>query len=1454
MKRINVRLVVALLLLFVVGVGGSFALYRFQLKRGAQSLLRLVDEKEQADDLAGATSYLKRYCARKHKDTKQLKRLALMLKKLFEKQLESGTRPDQKLATETYRYMESAVREMKDDVELRENAAELATRFFHLYPDAIEHLEYLIQNQKDHPKSDWKIQLAQVYELAGQQEKALPLLEEMIGWDPDQRAFDESKAIAPDDVNAYWALARLQRLRTRPEQADAIIEKMVSVNADKPGAHIKHGMYLMAVGEPDQDELEKDAHQALALAPDDKESILFAAQVALEGKDYVRAKALYGRCRDLFPKDPEPIFGLYTWAAKQEMLDKAIDYLNEALKLDTNKAGIITQRAVVEFLQGNRQNFEASFAEIEKMGGVQPMFVGLLRGLGAILREEWLDASKILSEIRPEFAAQRPEHLALIDRNLALAFDRTGENDKKLEVIQRLLTRDAASLPLRIKEIETLMALRQDDKAVAAYEELERVLASSPAESRQLALFRLQLELLKQRRLPEGQRDWRKAEELFPVAEKQPGAQDLVGANVLSEFHRIRGDADRAKAIMDQASQGQDGGLGERLAEIARQIDKEPMESILKQLDEVEQEAGPNLRVRLLRAFTILKAHPDNMDALLRELEEVPANFNEIQRDQLWAELGRYYGLNGRNDDARRLWNKVLEHQPNNVNLRMLLFQLALNSKDEAQVSAEQKRLEETFGTDSAEASWGRAAAIALRHREGKADPAALDNALSLLDAAISKRGNWSPLHEMRGDILLMKGRADLATAAYEQARTMGAETPELLQKLARLYYDQKLYDKARSSLDLLPREFWTKIEQRIHLHMLAMNKQLPDDLNIDDLGDQAEDFVWGARLLAEAGQADKAEQAFRKAVELDPKSPLAWSGLILLRFRANDLGQVEQLLKQAEEQVDPKAKSSLLATSYRVMGDFLNAEKYYLQSMQEHADSRELLQEVALFYLENNRPEKALPLLNRIVEGATPNDPKTPATVGWARRMLARETARSGNYDDYVRAIDIISQNRPANGKLGREDLLLWAQLAAARSESDSLEKAIEQLDDASRERELSPEESLMLAQLSESTGDWGRCQSIVTDLLINYPHDMQILDPWLRLLLKHDDLQTAAKWVKNCPENSLAAIRTNAHMAVRKGQSDQVIATLKKLLDLPGAPEEKLQRMTFVAQLAEELGAYDARLIAASDVLWKRIVQENAASLPSHLDFLLRRKEANRVPDIMELCRKAASAGQMQIAIPRAVNMLRQFRGQPEVNEKVESEIRDWLDKAEKSNPDDPTLLLQRSEFEGLAGNPDTQEQLLRDFLAKSTTKDVRRAIVLNNLAYMLALQGKGDEAQELVQGALKILGPRADLKDTIGLIHLSRNDPKAAATEFQYAIDHGQTKPEIYVHLAMALWASGQEQLATEALTQAKQAGLTESIFMGPELEKFRALIKAMRDKGISFEGLGSSAERAPTQRPQ
>src|SRR5262249_33477200 len=131
-----------------------------------------------------------------------------------------------------------------------------------------------------------------------------------------------------------------------------------------------------------------------------------------------------------------------------------------------------------------------------------------------------------------------------------------------------------------------------------------------------------------------------------------------------------------------------------------------------------------------------------------------------------------------------------------------------------------------------------------------------------------------------------------------------------------------------------------------------------------------------------------------------------------------------------------------------------------------------------------------------------------------------------------------------------------------------------------------------------------------------------------------------------------------------------------------------------------------------------------------------------------------------------------------------------------------------------------------------ARADLRDNARAEVDNNLAFLLAVQGRNpDEALKLIEEAISLFGPQSDMLDTRGVVYLSKGDYKQALADLSDCVIATEPKPTQLVHLAMAQTAAQQELEARRTLEKAKALKFSPDELSPLEKTKYQEMLKKL-----------------------
>jgi tetratricopeptide (TPR) repeat protein len=165
------------------------------------------------------------------------------------------------------------------------------------------------------------------------------------------------------------------------------------------------------------------------------------------------------------------------------------------------------------------------------------------------------------------------------------------------------------------------------------------------------------------------------------------------------------------------------------------------------------------------------------------------------------------------------------------------------------------------------------------------------------------------------------------------------------------------------------------------------------------------------------------------------------------------------------------------------------------------------------------------------------------------------------------------------------------------------------------------------------------------------------------------------------------------------------------------------------------------------------------------------------------------------------------------------------------------------------------DEAAAIYRKLLARSDLEGFDRAIVLNNLSFLVALAGKsaaadGVDPLKLVEEAEQILGPNADILDTKAVVLIERKRYKEAIEELNLSVTDQPTGAKFF-HLAVAHLGAEQNRDALQAWDRAEANGLTRDELNQLEHARYdeaKAKIDQLRT-GSSSVSRNEPVRRAP-----
>ncbi len=805
----------------------------------------------------------------------------------------------------------------------------------------------------------------------------------------------------------------------------------------------------------------------------------------------------------------------------------------------------------------------------------------------------------------------------------------------------------------------------------------------------------------------------------------------------------------------------------------------------------------------------------------LARLEQNIGRFSEAQQNTLLIGLANAHEHLGDREKTRRLLGQVAERQPLQLGIRQRLFFLALAAGDDAAAQTLQAEMRKIEGEEGV--LWRHAEATRLVTLATKGDKTGLVQARQLLAKVAKSRHAWPRVPLLRARIDELEGNVDSAVENYQRALELGEQSFGTVQRLVQLLTARRRVDEAERILDQLQARAAIPADlARLATQVSLLNHdtgehtlELADKAAAKDSKDYR-DQVFRAQVLWSVGKSKEAEAAFRQAVALGPKAPETWVALVTFLAETDQKQQAVTETGKARQALPADKAPLALAACYQAGGQGDKAEEQYAALLQGKPNDLTVLGAAARFFLGAGEFKKAEPLLRQIIA--------SPASAGdegprWARRGLALTLASGSDFSQSRQALALIDENlreRPESPEDQRVRALVLALQPGGRRQS------IKTLESAYARQRPTPEEQLLLAQLYEANHDWTQANEYLVTLLNSKggatpPH----LAYYVRALLRQDKVTEAAGWLerlKNKAPGTAATVEMTARFLAKKGKQgweEEASRLIRDYVNQESTAKKEPSILAAGAGLLEELNQE-----TAAESLYRKYVSEISAKKPESVLvlalFLARHKRLSEGLDLCEGAWQKCKPELMASACEQALHF-----GQPKTQDY--QRVQRWLEASIKQNPEVQILPLALANVLVTQGRRADAEAIYRSILARNP----KSLVALNNLAWQLARDNsKQTECLELINRAMEIGGPAADLLDTRGMCNLLMGQTNQAVKDLEDAVAE-RPKALYYFHLAQAYLQADKQPAAEKAWVKAREMKFGEMDVPRLEIEEYRKL---------------------------
>jgi cellulose synthase operon protein C len=1443
--RVNYPLLIGLVVGTLVCSGGVYALWRFQIERKSGWLTSEAETAIEAKNYSEAAKLYWQYLTIQPDDVAIRVEYARTYAKLSEQ--DDISAEDLNMA---WRVLEGVVRD--PDIGQMPEAKDLQRRLVELYgrdnvrryQDALDHLSYMLERDPD--DAELQVMRANYLVRSGNLDDAAKYSYQLIGYDPQSDSFDAAKATAPHDSQVYINLATILRTKQdEPELADRVMEQLIEVNPESAEAYLARGHYRASTD--DGEAARADIEKAYSLKPEDADVLLAMSGQALKDKDYEKAGEYLATGKKLHPQDPRFYQAAADAYVKQQEHERALAEVDAGLKIiKGQKANVLLIfKADLQFHANDLKGVKQTMEDMTR-AGFRSEFVDWYEARVLLAENKWYDANKALHRLRPKVSAGFADLAQQVDNLLGLSYEKLGRPEQALEQYTLVLQQDPLNEPAQ--------AGRQRMEAIIGRGD------TSKADPWQVALA-------EEMKKPKAEQDWKRLEAMMKEMAEERKWDDATAKLVEAQLLLMREEYDAAAKILAEAKQiaPENLQIQRMMVQLTRVHPKAGPERALELWKKVVAEFGDQPVLRLDKADILIAMNADqqNKEDLRGELASLTTatdDWTVTQKVELWSGMAARYLSLGMSEEARQYLTMAAENKPNDLPLRLSVFALALEANDDDGMKDAQEKILEIVGSTN-DSAWlyteaRRKLSLARRQQLG---PEALEDIRLLVSRAMQERNEWHELHVLSAELELLAGKPAAALEHYDRAQKLGRPYAAAVANHIRLLAAVGRFEDAGKLLDRIPEAVRQSLLGQLYPEILFRTNQV--DIAIQEAREAAEadpenaqKHYWHSQLLARSAQAtdiepDRREQvmgeaiaAMEKAVALQPEFPEAWFSLISYHGLQGKAEQAQAALRNAQLSLSGDNLQIFLAKSYEALGRWFDAETMYRAVYEAAPDDLARTQQLAAFYLgpayrQPDRQVKATPLINKILRAAAedkiqPNDPN----LLWARRKGANMLAATGDYQNILKAGKLLASNSQ-DGSLSIEDKFEMAGILASRPEPLSRLQAIGLLEEVSQVQPLNERAEIMLGELYYKVGrDWTSYARQMEKAIARFPDSVAAREAYVGKLLERGDQRSLSKATSHIEKlrelapQSMTTFGFTVRLADKLGKQSEARSELLRMVpDL-----SQLKELT--AQQAQSLAVLANLLVEVEDLdSAERIYRELAARDPNQIPALAAFLGTHRgVDQCIAKLNEIYSPERVPVLLQVALSVVRQQRDK--VGDKFDGELQRWLDAGLRENPESINLLMVQADMNDLQRRYDESAKIYQSLLDRKDLTGLRRAVVLNNLAYLLALQGSsaaGDvDPLKLVEEAAQIMGPNSDILDTRAVVLIARNQYKQALQDLELSLTDTPTASK-YFHKAQAHLLAGENRAAIEAWDKAEELDLGRDSLNRMEHEAYEQ-IKAKVDQ--------------------
>jgi len=1047
-----------------------------QTQRNAGVLLRHAEQALEKNDLDRAVTYLSHYLAYEPTDTDALAKYGIAL----DKHAQSAAGRIQAMLT-----MEEVLRREPNRADVRFRLVQcLIALGKDWLPQAIQNLDLLLHEWPD--KAEVEHRLGWCYEASEAYARAAEWFKKAITHHPRR-------------IPSYVLLAEvLQGKLDQRDEATAVMNAMVAANATSFEAYLARARFhkqrgALAAGEA-------DVRRAMELEPKNDAVLLASAEWAGARGDLEGARKIVEQGLVLHPENEAMFLALAQLEARLGRRAEAIACLRRGL--DAVPRSVYTLVFLADLLidDGRCAEAEELKRRLRQDDPATPL-ADYLQARLDIAGRNWSAAAALLERARAELPANSPWN-SQVEAALGLCYEQAGDIERQLAAYERAVELAPQWTAGRLGLAAALLSARRADEALA---QLRIVQQAGDAPK---SLWPLLVRTLVQRNLrqPRAERTWSGvADALANAARVTPSGPEITVLR--AEVFSAQKNFAEAGALLRAARDKSPEHVSLWIALVNTEALQGNWSGALHILAEAPARAGDSLELRLASIAIWAARGGEPARSALRTLGGNIDAFSPTEQVRLFRVLGEAWQRLGDSRSAESVWRELARREPHDVRCRLDLFEIVLQQGLTAEaigLADEIRRLDGDAG-----ALTGYTQAALLLHEARNGNMAKTHEADRLLVDVARRRHTWPRASLLQAKSAELQGHTDRAIDCYIRALNLGEDRPALVQRLVRLLCNRRRYFEA----DLLLQKMDERMPLGKDMQRLAAEVALAvrDVTRAVKLAQEVvppstrdyRDLLWLARIAYLTGGNSLAEDTLRRAVTNAPHAPDTWIALVHHLARTDQRTAAQVVLHDMKHRLPADRLALTLARCEEALGHTNEADRLFTRIAHDQPHELAVLYHAAEFYQHADFPDKAEPLLRRLID---PTLAAPAEEVAWARRELAAILAQRGRSQE---ALKLLTDNVQAFGGSVADERSRAVVLGQVKTR---VREAVALFESSLSRRPLTADEQFALVKLYDAAAEPAKARDWLQDLLTAHPDSPRYLAYFVGGLLKHGQPADAA------------------------------------------------------------------------------------------------------------------------------------------------------------------------------------------------------------------------------------------------------------------------------------------------------------------------------------------------------